>query len=119
MLLNQDEYSTVFNGEITYNGIATILKATGHIVFAWTDEEGSQLDILLCYGPAQFGYLQRGMNTATDLFVAVSNCGMFGFEFNDTIKDAGYVGSKLGLGGSNATTIKLAELMNNVMELLK
>ena len=68
----------------------------------------------MAYKPVQYGNLQRGMNALTDLFVAVSGFGMFGFELNGNVKDAAYVGEKLNLGGRNTTTEKLAELINGV-----
>ncbi len=111
--VDQDEYQTVFNSEKTYKGLASHLSNHDPIIFAWTDQEGTQLDILLAYKPLQYGHLQRGMHSMTDLFVAVSHFGMFGFELNGTEKFAGYVGEKLNLG-TNITTEKLAELINGV-----
>src|SRR5690348_7889070 len=109
-VVDQDEYYTVFNSERTYKGLANNLKLPEPVIFAWTDQEGTQLDILMVTEPSQYGRLQRGMNSNTDLFVAVSSFGMFGFELNGIEKNAGYVGEKLGLGGTNTTTEKLAEL---------
>lgn len=111
--VDQDEYGTVFNSEKTYRGLAERLWEYHSVVFAWTDQEGTQLDILMAHNPPQFGKLQRGMSALTDLFVAVSHFGMFGFELNGIEKDAGYVGEKLNLG-MNVTTEKLAELINGV-----
>lgn len=117
--LDQDEYGTVINGEQTYDGLTGILIAHHPAIIAWTDEAGTQLDILLAYSPAQYGSLQRGMSSDTDLFVAVSNCGMFGFELNGSEKFPGYVGEKLHLGGENDSTVKLAELINAVCRRLE
>lgn len=111
---DQDEYGTVTNSQKTYEGLAKWLFEYHAVVFAWTDQEGTQLDILMTHNPPQLGYLQRGMNTETDLFVAVSHFGMFGFELNGAEKFPSYVGEKLGLGGENTTTVKLAELINGV-----
>jgi len=113
-LVDQDEYETVINSEETYKGLAANLRIGNTIVFAWTDQEGTQLDILMNARALQYGRLQRGMNAATDLFVAVSHFGMFGFELNGTEKFPSYVGEKLNLGGINTTTEKLAELINGV-----
>jgi hypothetical protein len=112
--IDQDEYLTVFNSENTYKCLVDRLKYSYPIIFAWTDQEGTQLDILLVYKPRQYGNLQRGMHAATDLFVAVTGFGMFGFELNGIEKAPSYVGDKLGLGGTNTTTEKLAELINGV-----
>ena len=115
-LIKTDEYDTVVNHPDTYLGIASRLEDIyeSGVVFAWTDNEGTQLDILMVTNPAQVGHLQRGMRSSTDLFVGISGWGMFGFELNGTWKAPGYVGSKLGLGGENATTVALAELINGV-----
>lgn len=115
-MIKQDEYDTVINDIETFKGIAELLAAPDPtpVIFAWTDQEGTQLDILMVLQATQFGHLQRGMSSATDLFVAVSSFGMFGFELNGIEKFPGYIGSKLGLDGENATTIKLAELINAV-----
>ncbi len=110
---DQDEYGMVLNSRKTYEGLANRLWEFHSVVFAWTDQEGTQLDILMAHNPPQFGSLQRGMRALTDLFVAVSHFGMFGFELNGSEKFAGYVGEKLNLG-TNVTTEKLAELINGV-----
>lgn len=112
-IISQDEYQTVFNSQLTYEGLARVLEEQS-VVFAWTDNQGTQLDILMVYKPDQFGRLQRGMNSNTDLFVAVSHFGMFGFELNGLIKYPSYVGEKLNLGNENSTTVALADLINGV-----
>lgn len=106
-MIRQDEYDTVLNHKDTFETLAALLR---------TDQQGTQLDILLAYTPFQFGNLQRGMKSATDLFVAVSHFGMFGFEINELEKFPGYVGEKLGLGPDvNPTTAELAALINGVI----
>jgi hypothetical protein len=112
--VDQDEYGTVLNSKKTYESLVHNLKHEAPVVFAWTDQEGTQLDILMAYRVMQYGHLQRGMSANTDLFVAVSHFGMFGFELNGTEKFPSYVGEKLNLGGINTTTEKLAELINGV-----
>ncbi len=116
--VKQDEYGNVLNDHKTYLGLVVGLLIRP-VVFAWTDEQGSHLDILMTYEPAQYGNLQRGMNSKTDLFIAVSGYGMFGFELNGFEKYPTYVGEKLGMGGSNLTTIALAEMINAVCNLLE
>lgn len=115
-MIKQDEYQTVINHNDTFDYIADELHDSGKIVFAWADGHDSQLDILMCYRPEQFGRLQRGMKSITDLFVAVSGHGMFGFELNGAWKSPGYVGEKLNLNGHNDTTAELSELINGVIE---
>lgn len=112
--MKQDEYGTVVNHPETYSEITSILRTHGSIIFAWTDEQSTHLDILMAYRPRQFGSLQRGMSTITDLFIAVSGFGMFGFELNGIEKHSSYIGEKLNLGGSNTTTDKLADLVNGI-----
>lgn len=115
-MITQDEYSTVINSDDTYEGLAKLLSddENGRVILAWTDQEGTQLDILMVRHPDQYGLLQRGMRWNTDLFVAVSSFGMFGFKLNGNEKFPDYVGEKLGLERSSTTTIKLAELINGV-----
>lgn len=114
-MIKQDEYATVINHKDTYEDLARMLQDRS-VVFAWTDGHGTQLDILMVLHPQQFGYLQRGMKAGTDLFVAVSMHGTFGFEMNGLWKHPRYVGEKLGLGPHlNDMTAELAELINGVI----
>lgn len=119
-MIRQDEFDTVLNHDETYAVLAAVLRTDFCVVFAWTDGHGTQLDILMACNPIQYGHLQRGMRSTTDLFVAVSSFGMFGFEINDLEKHPSYVGEKLNLGGHNDMTAELAALINGVIkELLK
>ena len=121
-MIRTDKYSTVVNHHDTYKFLADQMKDRhdgGPVVFAWTDGHSTQLDILMVYRPMQFGSLQRGMKSETDLFVAVSTFGMFGFEVNENWKAPGYVGEKLNLGGHNSTTAELSELINGVIKELR
>lgn len=111
--ITTDIYGLVINSDNTYKAIADTLRDMP-IVFAWTEQEGTHLDILMVYKPAQVGYLQRGMSAQTDLFVAVSHFGMFGFEINADPKYSGYVAEKLGTG-VNVATDALTDLINGVM----
>lgn len=114
-MIKLDEYDTVLNHNDTFETLAAILRTDNSVVFAWTDEQGTQLDILMVIKPIQFGHLQGGMSTNTDLFVGVSRFGMFGFELNGLEKYPTYVGEKLGLGKeTNPTTAELAALINGV-----
>lgn len=115
----QDEYGCVVNSQDTYEALSTWVKIHGYVIFAWTDQDGTQLDILMAYRPLQYGKLQRGMDTLTDLFVAVSDFGMFGFELNEKEKSPRYIGEKLNLGEDNITTQELAKLINGICRLLE
>lgn len=124
----QDEYGTVVNSQQTYESLATTLIQKGQVIFAWTDGKGTQLDILLSYSPTQYGHLQRGMRSNasdyldylsySDLFVAISHFGMFGFLLNGVDKEPSYIGDKLNLDGDNETTQELAKLINGIAGLL-
>lgn len=119
-MIIQDEYGCVLNRPETYKTLASVLTdGSIPVVFAWTDEEGSQLDIMLVYDARQYGFLQRGMSADTDLFVGVSRCGFFGFEINDIEKHPDYVAEKLNLSPESITTAKLAELINGVIKELQ
>lgn len=113
-----DQYQTVINDITTFDGIANHLKTERSIIFAWTDGHSTQYDILMCLKPLQVGYMQRGMKSATDLFVAISSLGMFGFKIDKNWKSPAYIGEKLGIGGHSATTAELAELINGVIDRL-
>lgn len=119
LLPKQDKFSTVVNHKSTYDYLAQKMVDREPVIFAWTDEQGTQLDILMVYQPDQRGNLQRGMSTYKDLFVAVSGHGMFGFALNGSWKSPGYVGQKLGLGDHNDTTAELSELINGVAQRMK
>lgn len=108
-----DEYGTVINSDQTFNYLAERLARGEAWLFAWTDQEGTQLDILMKLNPFKLGPVQGGLQ-ADDLYVAVAHFGMFGFGLNGREKFPDYIGEKLGLGGANTTTEKLAELINGV-----
>jgi hypothetical protein len=115
---DRDGYSIVINGEDTYKQIANILLLDGRpVVFPWTDQEGTRLDILMVFGPDQLGELGEGMSAGTDLFVA-TRFGMFGFELNGQWKAPSYVAEKLGLVRSNPLGKPLSELINGVAKAL-
>lgn len=123
-MIKQDAFGMVINHDDTFSHLAKILSTEYEetpVVFAWTDGHHTQLDILMVYGfrAVQYGSLQRGMLARTDLFVAISGYGMFGFKLNGNWKSPKYVGEKLNLGGHNETTAELAELINGVCERIK
>jgi hypothetical protein len=112
---NHDDFGEIENGEKTYDSIIKGLSRGTSVIIGWTDAAGTHLDILFTISPIQAGSLQRGMSSATDLFVAVSGFGFFGFDIKSSERYPSYVGEKLGLGTiSNPTTEKLAELINAI-----
>jgi|SRR6266496_3444993 len=114
--LLQDEYGTIENGEQTYLAIAKEIQSYP-MVIAWTDNEGSQLDVLLVLRPRQVGFLQGGVRGSTDLFVSIMRLGAFGFDTGITDTHPSYIGEKLRLG-DNVTTDKLTELINGIRRYL-
>jgi hypothetical protein len=112
--LDRDEYGFVINGEGTYQEVAWQLLFGDHaVIFPWTDQAGTRLDILMVFGPDQLGDLGEGMNAGTDLFVA-TRFGFYGFELNGQLKFPSYVAEKLGLTRGNALAQPLAQLINGV-----
>lgn len=115
--LDQDEYGTVFNSEKTYTGLAKILNRHGSAIIAWTEQQGSQMDIWLTVQPIQAGPVGRGLRATTDLFVAVIGFGAFGFEIDrNNALHAGYVAEKLSWGEVNITIEKITELIEGVIK---
>lgn len=108
-----DEWGVVYNTETTYKRLASLLTETS-VVIAWTDQEGTQLDILLTLFPLQVGPLQRGLRGNRDLFVAVMGFGAHSFDAAHTDTHGGYISEKLGGGGYNVTWEKVAELLNGI-----
>jgi hypothetical protein len=113
-VFDMDEYDDVVNGDNTYSSIVKALNERVSVVIGWTDQEGSHLDILFSLFPFQQGLLQRGLRGRTDIFVSVMGLGAHGFEAGPSDTDAGYYSEKLHLGGRNATSEKLAELVNAI-----
>lgn len=118
--MNQDEYGTILNGPETYQAIALALVTTKLALIPWTDEAGTQLDILLAHGVefAPSRSLIQGGVRPTDFFVSIMRKGAFGFELNDLETHSGYYAEKLKLSGEE-TIDKLAEFLNGVKAALK
>ncbi len=114
--VSQDEYGEVYNSANTYARLAVMLASENTCVIGWTDRRGSHYDILLSRQPQQVGPLQGGQRGGTDLFVAISRCGCFGFDLVTEESHPNYVAEKLGLG-SGVTSEALAELSNGRQQL--
>ena len=118
--MNQDEYGTVFNGPDTFQEIALALITTKLALIPWTDEAGTQFDVLLSYGvefaPSR-GLIQGGLRS-TDLFVSIMRKGAFGFDIDRTDTAGAYYAEKLFITGGE-TADKLAEFLNGVKVALK
>ena len=108
-----DEYGVVVNSPETFEALANYLRNRPTILFGWTDNEGSHLDVLLAL-PDQIGPLNR-MDSGSKLIVAVAGYGMFGFRVRgDSPLHFAYLGEKLGMTPS-VTAEALADLVNGVM----
>ena len=118
--MRTDEYGCVLNGPETYNGIAALLREHGSCIVPWTDEEGTQFDILfnVFRVPEQMvshglGLIQGGLNSR-DLFISIMRVGAFAFEREKTDTHASYYAEKLRIPAGGHTSEKLAELFNQV-----
>ena len=110
---DQDEFGEVINSDKTFEAITEILEKHNAIIFGWTDEVGSHLDILIVLQPIQVGNLQRGMKGVTDLFVSIIGFGTFSFKINKEDLHHSYISEKLMIGG-DITVDKITELVNEV-----
>lgn len=118
--MNYDKYDTVINGEDTYRTTAEILLKDHAIIYPWTDEKSTQLDILFTYQPrTHFEYglnnsgLQGGVRV-TDLFVSIMRWGAFSFQLDDNPLSADYISEKFCKENISPTMDKLAQLIEGV-----
>lgn len=120
---DRDEYCLVINGEDTYKELAWELQfGEQPVIFGWTDEQGTRLDILMVSNAKQLtDDLQRGYNAGTHVFVSVMGIGSGAFDLtNGQWKSPGYVAEKLGINRHNDVAEPLSELVNGVIgELMK
>lgn len=114
-----DDYGEVTNSEETYEVIAKALAHAGSCVIGWTDELSTHYDILLACNVPQLGNLQGGQRGPTSLFVCLLRCsGGFGFSLVRSSKPihVSYVAEKLGLDPASATTGKITDLINGILD---
>lgn len=115
--LDLDDDNVVINGEGTYQEVAGTLWWDKSAIFPWTDGEGTQLDVLMAFGPQQHGELQGGMHAGTDVFVAIGRVGMFGFSVTDETRTPDYVAEKLNLHDFSPAAQKgMTRLINGVIK---
>lgn len=113
---NLDEYGVHVNGQETYDAIAAALRAHSSLAISWTDQEGTQLDLLLAVPEHVVGPFQGGIRQG-DLFVAIMRMGAFAFDITSNPRtDPGYYAEKLGRSqlGRSVTSVKLSDLINGV-----
>lgn len=118
--MNYDGYDTVINGEDTYRGTAKILLEDHAVIYPWTDERSTQLDILFTYQPrTHFEYglnntgLQGGVRVS-DLFVSIMRWGAFSFQLDDNPLSSNYIAEKFCKENVSPTIDKLAQLIEGV-----
>lgn len=112
--MNRDEYGTVYNSKENYREIAEEIYGGGRCVFAWTDQFGSQFDILMVTEPIHLGGMLQGGVKSDDLFVSIMRRGAFGFEIKNRDTHASYYDEKLHIG-NGCTAKKIADLINGVI----
>jgi len=116
--MQKDEYGTVQNSQETYHDIASLLDTYHACIFPWSDEEGTQFDILFSILPASMQAVSRqliqGGIRSNDLFVSIMRVGCFAFEVGNTDTHPAYYAEKLRLPPGGGTTQKLAQLINGV-----
>lgn len=109
-----DGDQVVINAPGSYSEIAETIMSERHCMcIAWTDGDGTQLDILFAYDALGYGPLQGGaVGGPSTLFVAIMRMGAFGFAMNGMEIYPSYVSEKLNVGGS--TALMLSHLLNGV-----
>jgi len=116
-----DEYKTIINDQENYKDIAKqLVEGEGAVLFAWTDGQGTQFDILLAICPDvifENDILIQGGVKSSDLFVSVMRIGSFGFNL-DTESHPNYYAEKLGIG-TGETANKFAEFINSIKKEIK
>lgn len=116
-----DKYNTIINSKETYETIAFRLKSYGSFLMAWTNETGTQFDILFTTTPnfelQNVSLIQRGIRY-TDLFVSIIGIGACGFAIENNDTHGGYYAGKLNFCGAE-TSKKVGELINGIMKELK
>lgn len=108
---NYDASGTVCNGEATYKTIALMIGDYFPVYIAWTDEEGTQYDILFCIAQT-IGPIQRGIRSG-ELYVSVQGYSTWAWEINDQEIHPSYMCEKLRMH-RGPDTDKLAELITGV-----
>jgi hypothetical protein len=109
-----DEFGTVYNHIVTYEVLARTLLKHGRAAIAWTDQDGTQLDIFFQLMTPHWGPFQGGVHPFTDLMVAVMRQGAFAFDVKNQNSNPSYIGEKLHMNPLSSTTFKLATLINRL-----
>lgn len=112
-----DNYDEIINDKDTYKEIVKQLKEHTDVLIGWTDGAYDHRDIFFSLGnTTKYGNIQRGIKQ-TDLFVGIVDFSFFGFKTDD-VKHYSYILEKLRLD-NNDTNLKIAELINGIIEELK
>ena len=114
--IETEEFGEVINSERTYLAVSKMLRRYEHVIIAWTDQNGTHLDILLSLYVPRAGTGFQGGIKRDDLYVSVMRKGAFAFR-RDHLKDGtthhAYLAEKLGMSPS-VTTEKLIELLTGI-----
>lgn len=109
-----DKYrECVIGDDVTAAQIAADLIDRAHVITTWTDEDGSKYDLLWSYDATRVGRSSMVDLGPGKLFVGVVGLGCFGFSTGYGYLAPDYVGSKLGVTGTE-TCQKLASLISAV-----
>lgn len=117
MLCNIDEYGEVINGELTYRWVSLYLRQHQSVLIGWTDEVGTNFDILFSCSPRVSGSIQGGLSRH-ELFISIMRIGAYGFNVNGGQIHQMYISEKLNIP-EVPTLYKLTELINGVIAYLK
>lgn len=99
-----DEFGTLKNNSEAIKWVLSKLENSKSVAFAWTDEEGTQLDLILTYkpfyDPENARLIQGGVRVQHDLLVSVLRHGAFGFQTGKDITEThfNYYKEKLNVG---------------------
>jgi hypothetical protein len=115
--MKTDAYGCIINDPLTYSGIAVALNEHGAVLIPWTDEMGTQYDILFTRPGTRWfvispSIVQGGIRNS-DLFISIMRVGSFGFQMGGE-SHVSYYEEKLHLPPGDRTNLKLAELFNGV-----
>jgi hypothetical protein len=75
-----DDYGCVLNRLDAYKTIAISVRGIGPTCVAWTDERGTQYDMVLARSVAHIGMAQGGMHRAGLIYVGIMRLGCWGFD---------------------------------------
>lgn len=112
-----DEYGILKTSSESCAIIASLINNNGRLLVSWTDEEGTQLDILFTTLDQRISHplaQPQGGIKSDYLFVSIMRMGAFAFEINKSFTHPNTYAEKLGVDYGGVTANKLADLINGV-----